>query len=111
MAVTLTAVKRISSGNTKRITGTVTGPASYTTGGETLTAAQIKQLTDGASGTVLTNVQLFDSEVEPANFRALVIDKTNKKMLFTVAGAQVANATNLSAVSINFEALLDVVNG
>lgn len=114
MAVTLNNVRRVITGNAVRIVGSVTGPASYTTGGETLTASQIRALTDGDSTTSLAGTNsgplAFDSEVEPANLRALVLDRTNKKMLFTVAGAQVANATNLSAVTINFEAVVRVVN-
>lgn len=113
MAVTFTNVKTITAGNETRVVGTCTGPASYTTGGETLSAAQIGQLTGTIAGprstTSLATVVQFDSEVEPANLRSLVLDRTNLKMLFTVAGAQVANATNLSAVSVNFEAITQIV--
>lgn len=111
MAVTLSNVKRVVAGNQKRIVGTITGPASYTTGGEVLTANQIKQLTDGKSSTVLSTVLAFDSETEPANFRMLVLDRTNLKVLFVAGATQVASTTNLSAVAINFEIVVDVVNG
>lgn len=114
MAVVFNNVRRTVQGNTVRVVGSVTGPASYTTNGETLSAAQIKALTDGDSTTSLvlanTGPFAFDSEVEPANLRALVLDRTNKKIKFTVAGAEVANATNLSAVTISFEALVRVAN-
>lgn len=110
MAVTLNNVRRIVAGNSVRIVGSVTGPASYTTGGETLSAAQIAALTDGDSTTVLTSNLSFDSEVVPSSFRALVLDRTNKKMMFTTAFAEVANATNLSAVTINFESIVKVAN-
>lgn len=110
MAVTLNNVRRVVTGNSVRIVGSVTGPASYTTGGETLTAAQIRALTDGDSTTALTSNLIWDSEVEPANFRATVLDRTNKKLKFTTAFAEVAATTNLSAVTINFEAIIRTVN-
>jgi hypothetical protein len=110
MAVTLTNVRRIVAGNSVRIVGSVTGPASYTTGGETLSAAQISTLTDGDSTTALTANLTFDSEVVPTSFRAMVLDRTNKKLLFTTAFAEVASTTNLSAVSINFESIVRTSN-
>lgn len=114
MAVTFTNVRRSINDNTIRIVGSVTGPASYTTGGETLTAAQIKLLTDGDSTTSLTGANSgpfsFDSEVVPTSFRALVLDRTNKKLMFTTAFAEVSAAVNLSAVSINFEAVVRLAN-
>lgn len=103
MAVTLAIVKRRPLGNGYEVIADVTGPASYTTGGETLTAAQQAQLMPelgGAQALDFTKAQFFMAEVEPANLRSLLLDKANAKMLFTVAGAQVANATNLSAVTI-----------
>lgn len=117
MAVTFTNVKKVAAGNHNRVTGTITGPASYTTGGETLTAQQIADLTTvpvsggNRSTTSLASIRFFDAEVEPANLRSLVLDRTNLKVLFTVAGAQVASTTNLSAVSINFEAITNITNG
>lgn len=110
MAVTLNNVRRVVSGNSVRIVGSVTGPASYTTGGETLSAAQIAALTDGDSTTALPSNLVWDSEVEPANFRATVLDRTNKKLKFVTAFAEVASTTNLSAVTVNFEALVRVTN-
>lgn len=114
MAVVFSKVKKVVSDNGIRITGTVTGPASYTTGGETLSAAQIRLLTDGESTTslVVTNAgpYTWDSEVVPTSFRSMVLDRPNKKILFTTAFAEVASTTNLSAVAINFEALIRVAN-
>jgi hypothetical protein len=110
MAVTMNNVRRIVAGNSVRIVGSITGPASYTTGGETLSAAQIAALTDGDSTTSLSNNLTFDSEVVPTSFRATVLDRTNKKLMFTTAFAEVANATNLSAVTINFESIVRVAN-
>lgn len=114
MAVVFSKVRKVVEGNSVRITGTVTGPASYTTGGETLSAAQIRLLTDGESTTSLTVANAgpftWDSEVVVTSFRSTVIDRTNKKILFTTAFAEVASTTNLSAVSINFESLIRVGN-
>lgn len=110
MAVVFNNVRRIVAGNSVRIVGSVTGPASYTTGGETLTAAQIGALTDGDSTTALTANLSWDSEVEPTNFRATVLDRTNKKLLFVTAFAQVANATDLHLVTINFESIVKTGN-
>jgi len=110
MAVTLNNVRRIVSGNSIRIVGSVTGPASYTTGGETLSAAQIRVLTDGDSTTALTANLSWDSEVVPTSFRATILDRANKKIMFTTAFAEVASTTNLSAVTINFESIIRTGN-
>jgi hypothetical protein len=117
MAVTITNLKRIAAGNYTRVVGTITGPASYTTGGETLTAAQIATLTTvpvsggNRSTTSLTSLLTFDSETEPANLRSIVLDRTNVKVKFVAGSTEVASTTNLSAVSINFEAVTSVANG
>lgn len=112
MAVTLSNIKKVVAGNSIRVTGTCTGPASYTTGGETLTATQIRQITGGQSSTLLTSVLSFDpSATDASNFRTLVLDITNKKMLFVAGSTQVTSTTDLSAVALNFEVLCQVVNG
>ena len=116
MAVTLTNIKKVVAGNHCRVTGKITGPASYTTGGETLTATQIAQLTEAAGGanrstTSLASVLQFDSEVEAANLRSVVLDRTNLKVKFVAGSTEVAAATNLSAVSIPFEAITLISNG
>lgn len=111
MAVTLSVVKRISAGNARRVIVDVTGPASYTTGGEALTAAQQTYLMPEAgvvASADFSKATYFDSEVEPANFRSLVLDKTNNKMLFAAGGTQVGAATNLSAVTIRCEIIYGV---
>lgn len=112
MAVTLGSVKKVIAGNSIRITGTITGPASYTTGGETLTATQIGQLTGGQSSTSLSSIVTFDpSQTDAANFRSPVLDITNKKVLYAAGATQVTSTTDLSALTIGFEALVKVVNG
>lgn len=119
MAVTLNNVRRKVTGDgSVEILGTCVGPASYTTGGEVLSAAQIKILTDGDSTTALTAPSAttpgapieFESETEPANLRSLVLDRANKKMKFVAGATEVANLTNLSAVFVNFRVVTKAVN-
>jgi hypothetical protein len=102
MAVTIAIVKRQVRGVGYEVIADITGPASYTTGGELLTAAQQAALMPelGANQALdMSKAQLFTSERDPAG-RMLVLDKTNNKVLSFDAGAQTANATNLSAVTI-----------
>lgn len=103
MAVTIAIVKRNVEGAAREVVVDVTGPASYTTGGETLTAAQQAQLfpENGAPAAAdFSKATFFESEVETANARYCILDKTNNKMMFFAGSTQVANATNLSAVTI-----------
>lgn len=102
MAVTLNVVENSVSRDGYLTYIDVTGPASYTTGGETLTAAQVNQMMPKLGGGLLvtdvTKGQFFESEID-ASGRYLVLDRTNQKIMFW-AGTQVAAATNLSAVTI-----------
>lgn len=103
MAVTITNVKKHRESTSYKSSFDVTGPASYTTGGETLTAAQQAQLfpENGAPAAAdFSKATFFESEVETANARYCILDKTNNKMMFFAGSTQVANATNLSAVTI-----------
>lgn len=118
MAVTFNVVKRISGGSARRVLVDITGPASYTTGGEALTTAQFAYLfpevASNASSADWTKVQLFDSECAVATtpaFLQAALDKTNGKMAFTTAGAQVGAATNLSAQTVRAEFVYGVVSG
>lgn len=103
MAVTIAIVNRATIGNAREVTADITGPASYTTGGETLTAAQQAQLFPELGGNPTLSFavcKFFDAEVMMGTTPALlscVLDKTNNKMVFTTAGAQTTAATNLSA--------------
>lgn len=108
MAVTIVVKKRSVAGATRRVIIDVTGPASYTTGGEALTLAQLQQVM--ADALPATNdwsvIKSFDSEVNPTStpaFLALCLDRTNNKMLFTAAGAQAASLANLSAQTVRAE--------
>lgn len=103
MAVTIAIVKRLNAGNRRQVLADVTGPASYTTGGETLTVAQQNQLFPelGQAATVsfATPTTFFQSERNSTG-QQLVLDRTNNKMMFFAAGAEVASTTNLSAVTV-----------
>lgn len=108
MAVTTAQIKR-GFGNNSRVTILdITGPASYTTGGEVLTAAQIAQMA-GLPGGKIADLHSFDSETNTAGY-TIALDRTNSKVLFFLAGAQVSNATNLSAITVR-AALESFVNG
>ena len=81
-----------------RRTGIYTGPASYATGGDACTPADL--------GLGKVHVLLF----EPASNGTLVVhplyDYTNQKVKwFAAAGTEIANATDLSAYSSRFEAI------
>lgn len=100
MAVTIAIVKRTRDGNTMQVIADVTGPASYTTGGETLTVAQQIALMPevGQIAAVdFTKVTFCHGELD-GSLRGYTIDKANNKIVHATAGAQTANATNLSAV-------------
>ena len=102
MAVTVAVVDRVVRGGERIVYVDVTGPASYTTAGETLTAAQQATLMpeDGVPvAAVFSRAVFFESEVDVSG-RKLALDRTNQKMLFFAAGAEVTSATNLSAVTI-----------
>jgi hypothetical protein len=121
MAVTLSNIKHISAGNSRRVVFDVTGPASYTntgtysTSGELLTLAQQRQvMNENAPAAVdFTKATLFHSELEQATTpRQLMLDKTNNRMHFlTNAGAEVANATDLHLVTIRAEIIYDIASG
>lgn len=85
--------------STKRvISGVYTGPASYATGGDALLPNEVK----------LGQIHYFDTE-PPTNgtdLRLARYDYTNQKVKwFDLAGAEIANGTDLSAYSCRFEAV------
>lgn len=85
--------------NTKRrILAVYTGPASYVTGGDPFTAADVK----------LGAIHFMDIENASNGTVVLVVryDYVNNKMdWFDLAGVEIANATDLSAYSARFEAV------
>lgn len=93
MALTLSLVKPPFVPGAGRITVTdVTFDSSYPTGGESLTAADLK----------LTQVDFAIATVKVAGTGSVTnvrYDVANQKLLAYAAAAQIANATDLSAVS------------
>lgn len=78
--------------------GIYTGPASYATGGDACTPADLG----------LGKIHVFQIE-PPSNGSVVVVaryDYTNEKVKwFDMAGAEIAAATDLSAYSARFEAI------
>ena len=95
----LTSIQLQDASATKiRRTGIYTGPASYATGGDAFTPANI------AMGKI--DVILFEP---PTNGTVILLaryDYTNQKVkFFDLAGNESANGTNLSTYSARFEAI------
>ena len=99
MSVNLTSFRAEDGSSTKnRIEGIYTGPASYATGGESITASQLK----------LGELQivLFTLATNGTVVIVLAYDHTNAKVkAFDMAGAEIANGTDLSAYTARFEAI------
>lgn len=105
MAITAVKVADEVPGAARLITGSITFDASYTTGGMAVTPTILGYTggstvvwlvatgVRGVAGTVCTSVQF---------------DATNQKLLVfnLTAGAQTANATNLSTLVVDFLALV-----
>lgn len=111
MAVTIAVIRRNAQGAARTVDVDVTGPASYTTGGETLTTAQ-QSVILGVPVTTLdfSFCEFFYSERDTTG-RQLVLDKTNNKMMFFAAGAEAASLANLSAVTIRCKIHFGQVTG
>lgn len=83
----------------RRVTGVYTGPASYATGGDPLSAGQLG----------LGTIEFLDFanpvSATPA-CRLVGYDNTNAKVIwFDLAGAEIGNGTDLSTFSCRFEAI------
>ena len=96
MAVTIANVAHVIRGNERVRYVDITGPASYTTNGEALTAANIAALTDG-DGWTISNILKFDAEV-PVTGQSLSLDRTNSKIKYYNGTTEIAAAVNLSTV-------------
>lgn len=102
MAVTVTHVKSGISGNAYEHVVDVAGPASYTTGGDLLTAAQVAQLCPRIGPTAISGagisalVQHWNAERD-ATGRTCVLDRATGKVVFFAAGAEAGSASNQSA--------------
>lgn len=97
MAVTIAVRKRAVRGNEQVVYADVTGPASYTTNGEALSAADLVKLV-GKPGALIGDIVLFAAEDSTAG-HALALDRTNSKVKFFNGTTEITAATNLSAVS------------
>lgn len=94
MAVTIAAVRKASEGSVRVNYVDITGPASYTTGGETLSASDINSLV-GHAGSLIGDLTYFGAEPTSGG-HTLVLDRTNSKILYFNGTTQIANTTNLS---------------
>lgn len=102
MALTISVVKRTVSGNARHVYVDVTGDSSYPTGGEAVTAAMegvIKGEPTRAAVNLSDWVVFASSETNPAGYR-ISVDTANDKILFFDVDSEVANATDLSAVTV-----------
>jgi hypothetical protein len=83
----------------------IVGPASYLTGGEILTAAQLNELMPeyggnlGAVAADFAKIEFFESEFDTAA-RYIIYDRATGKLMYWQGNTQIANATNLSAVTL-----------
>jgi hypothetical protein len=105
MALAVTIASKRVVGDRRRVEGTL-NLGSYATGGVSFTAAQLglKRL----DRLIIPELR-FIGAAGAANIRLLVADLTNSKILaYTIAAApptEVANATDLSTMTIPFEAI------
>lgn len=103
---TTKAKQRVVAGGRRTVYFDCVGPVSYTTGGEVLTAAQLNELMPDYGGNLAASVadgfakiEFFESEID-TSARQIVYDRATGKFMYFIAGVQVANAVNLSAVTI-----------
>lgn len=117
MAVTLAIVGRVMDENAFVVIADITGPASYTTAGETLTAAQQASLfpQQGSPATAdFTKATFIASEqnyvAAGAHVYAVQFDKTNNKAIFTDKATEVVSTTNISTVTCRVRITYGSVN-
>lgn len=104
MAATVTVAFSEVPGATKIVFGTIAGDSSYPTGGYPIAASS---LASGAQS-IVALTPAPPRGVAGTVASATQWDATNQKLLVfnTTAGAQTANATNLSAMVIDYVALV-----
>lgn len=116
MAVTIANVRRSRAGNVRKVYVDVTGPASYTTGGEVLTVAQLQALAPEIWANLqavpanLNQVLKFDAET-PITGQAVVLNRATLKIMYFNGTAEIANATALNAVVTRVEISYQAVTG
>ena len=82
----------------QRRIGTITGPTSYATGGDPVTAA--------AFGLGRVEIVLFEEFTNGTDvISALYLPATGRLKFFAAAGTESPNGTNLSTYSARFEAI------
>lgn len=105
MAVSISNVRRLRQGNLREVIVDITGPASYSSGGETITLAQLQALAPEAFANLaalpsnLNAFLQFDAEGSTGG-HALVLDRANLKFMYFNGTTQIAGAVNLSAITI-----------
>jgi hypothetical protein len=103
MPVTIAVQRRRRVGSTREVTVDITGPASYLTNGEVITAAQVANLFPEVSPnavaipTNLNGVLEFRAEDSTAG-HAIALDRANLKFKYFNGTTEIAATTNLSAV-------------
>lgn len=117
MAVSFSApIRRTRQGNLRKVIVDMTGPASYTTGGEVLTLAQYNALFPETHANALAlpananNIILFVAE-DSTGGHAAVLDRANLKVMYFNGTTQITNATNLSSVTVRVEITYQVATG
>ena len=108
MAVTIASVAREIDGNGRKRIVDITGPASYTTGGETVSAAQYVAM--GGAGATAASFTMCVSETNPAGY-TVSHDRTNGKILFFLNGTQVTSTTDIHTVTVRAVLSYGIVNG
>lgn len=104
MGFTITVLKRGHEGNHRTALVDFTGDSSYPTGGEVLAVADLVKLMpelrfDTAVAADAAKLEALVSELDTTG-RQLVLDRANCKLMVFDGGVEIANATNLSAVTI-----------
>jgi len=109
MAVTITypglgdrpllAVAKDNQGRKRRLVE-ITGPASYTTGGEALSQGDLDRLMEAGRG--IGDVIKFEAEHSTGG-HTLVLDRANSKVMYFNGTTQIGAATNLSAVTVRVD--------
>jgi hypothetical protein len=86
----------------------ITGPASYTTGGETLSAANIAAIS--GTGRLIGDIVNDLLGISPTG-HLVVLDRTNSKIKYYNGTTEIGNGTNLSAVVARCIVFYTLVNG
>lgn len=107
--LTVTVVKRNVTGGQRRVIADITYSSSYATNGDTMVAADITKLLPEATGG-LADVLLATFE-DSSLGHAAYLDRTNKKIKAWNGTTEIANATNLSAVTVRGEFVYGQVTG